>query len=98
PDRRIPRAVFSLLRQVPFFGASCSSPGISRTKYYMAAHRENRGDDRPERWKIEVNDRYQKVVDVIIGLATASLVLPPFLLRTYLGVQEGTALRSKLDC
>lgn len=27
-------------------------------------------------WKIDVNDRYQKAVSVVVSLSTASLVLP----------------------
>jgi hypothetical protein len=43
---------------------------------------------RPEQWKIDVNSREQKFVDVVIGLATGALVLPALLLRTYLGVTD----------
>jgi hypothetical protein len=41
-----------------------------------------------ERWKIEVNDRYQRIIDLLIGLATGSLVLPPLFLKDFLGVKD----------
>jgi hypothetical protein len=40
------------------------------------------------RWKVEVNDRYQRVVDLLIGLSTGSLVLPPLLLKDVLGIHD----------
>jgi hypothetical protein len=39
-------------------------------------------------WKIEVNDRYQRVVDLLISLATGALVLPPLFLKEFLGVKD----------
>jgi hypothetical protein len=35
----------------------------------------------PERWKLDVNDRYQKAVGTIISLSTAALVSPIVFLR-----------------
>lgn len=35
---------------------------------------------------IEVNARYVRLIDLLMGLATGSLVLPPLFLRTFLGV------------
>ena len=47
------------------------------------------GDPIPkEQWKIDVNDRYQKVVSTIMGLATASLVFPVLFLRNFLSVPQ----------
>jgi hypothetical protein len=43
---------------------------------------------RPQQWLIDINVRDQKFVDVVISLSTGSLVLPPLLLRTYLGVTD----------
>jgi hypothetical protein len=43
-------------------------------------------DNSKEQWKIETNDRYQKVVGTIMGLATGSLVLPVLFLRSFLSV------------
>jgi hypothetical protein len=37
---------------------------------------------------IDVNSRDQKVVDIVMSLATAALVLPALFLKTYLGVQD----------
>lgn len=45
-----------------------------------------------EQWKIETNDRYQKVTGTIIGLATASLVLPILFLRNFLAIPENKSL------
>lgn len=47
---------------------------------------------------MEVNDRYQKVVDTILNLATASLVLPILFLRSFLGVPDDKPILSKLSC
>jgi hypothetical protein len=43
-------------------------------------------------WKIDANDRYQKVITTITGLAVASLILPTVFLRDFLGIKEGTPL------
>lgn len=48
-------------------------------------------------WKIEVNDRYHKVVDVIITLSTASLVLPILFFREFLGIKPEDALVKYID-
>jgi hypothetical protein len=46
-------------------------------------------DQQPrELWKIEVNERYLRVMDLLIGLATASLVLPTLFLREVLGLKD----------
>lgn len=56
------------------------------------------GSDQPrDRWKIEVNDRYQKVVGAVLALATGSLVLPALFLREILGVPRDRALVTYLD-
>lgn len=39
-------------------------------------------------WKIEVNERYLRVIDLLVGLATASLVLPTLFLREVLGLKD----------
>jgi hypothetical protein len=46
----------------------------------------------PEKWRIETNDRYSKIVASVISLATGSLVLPALFLREFLGVPKETAL------
>ena len=43
-------------------------------------------------WKIEVNDRYQKVVATILTLSTASVILPVSFLRDILAIDKGKAL------
>lgn len=55
-------------------------------------------DEPPEKWKIEVNDRYQKVVGTVIALATAALVLPVLFLREFLAVPTDKGLLGLLDC
>ncbi|MCW4050915.1 MAG: hypothetical protein NWE89_14395 [Candidatus Bathyarchaeota archaeon] len=40
-----------------------------------------------EKWRIEANERYRKVVDVVIGLSSAALVLPIAFFRTILGIE-----------
>jgi hypothetical protein len=39
-------------------------------------------------WKIKVNSQYQRIIDLIISLAVASLVLPPLFLRDFFGVRD----------
>lgn len=39
-------------------------------------------------WKIEVNERYLRVVDLLVGLATGCLVLPTLFLREVLGLRD----------
>jgi len=41
-----------------------------------------------EEWRIAVNERHLRLVDLVIGLATASLVLPPLFLKTFLAVPD----------
>jgi hypothetical protein len=41
-----------------------------------------------EQWKIDVNDRFRRLVDLLLGLSTAGLVLPALFLREYLGIPE----------
>jgi len=50
------------------------------------------------KWRMDVNDRYQKVVDAILNLATASLILPILFLRSFIGVPDGTPILPKLSC
>lgn len=45
-----------------------------------------------EPWKIETNDRYGKIVNSIISLATAAMILPALFLREFLGVPKEKAL------
>lgn len=48
-------------------------------------------------WIIETNDRYHKVVDVVISLATASLVLPIVFFRQFLGLDSETNMLKCID-
>jgi hypothetical protein len=41
---------------------------------------------RADQWKIDVNARYVRLVDLLISLSTGAIVLPPLFLKTYLGV------------
>ena len=43
-------------------------------------------------WRLDTNERYREVARTIMGLATASLFLPVFLAREFLGVMTGTSL------
>lgn len=53
---------------------------------------------RMDQWRIETNDRYSKIVEKVISLATGSLVLPAFFLREFLGVPKEKALVPFLNC
>lgn len=39
----------------------------------------------PEQWKIDVNDKYQQAVGVVISLSTASMILPILFLKDVVG-------------
>ena len=58
---------------------------------------EVKKDKVTDEWKLEVNNRYQKVVDTIFILATGSLVLPTIILRDFLGVPRDEALLKWLN-
>lgn len=51
----------------------------------------------PEKWRIETNDRYSKIVAALISLSTASLVLPVLFLREFLGIPKEKALAPYLN-
>jgi len=55
----------------------------------------NPGPD--ERWKLEVNDRYQRAVATVITLSTASLVAPIVFLKDAVVLGEGKSIVSLLD-
>ena len=48
-------------------------------------------------WIIETNNRYHKVVDVVISLATASLVLPIVLFRQFMGLDSKINIMKCID-
>jgi hypothetical protein len=54
--------------------------------------------DEPIRWKVDTNDRYNKIVSTVISLATGALVLPALFLREFLGVPKEKALAPLLTC
>ena len=45
-----------------------------------------------EPWKLDTNNKYSEVIKSIMGLATASLLLPVFLARNILGIKAETSL------
>lgn len=49
-------------------------------------------DKQGEVWKIAVNDRYQKLVDLMVTLSVAAFVLPGLFLKDFLHVKPGTPL------
>ena len=49
-------------------------------------------------WRRDTNSKYSEVVKGVIGLSTASLLLPVFLAREFLGIDAETPLTSVLDC
>jgi hypothetical protein len=46
----------------------------------------------PEKWKVDTNDRYSKIVTSIVSLATGSLVIPALFIREFLGIPKETPL------
>ena len=51
-----------------------------------------------EPWKRDTNNKYSEVVKTILGLSTASLLLPFFLAREFLGVEKDIPLIHVLGC
>lgn len=51
-----------------------------------------------EPWKINTNDKYTDVVKTIMGLSTASLLLPVFLAREFLGIESKQPLSAVFSC
>ncbi len=51
-----------------------------------------------EPWKLATNDKYYDVVKTIMGLSTASLLLPVFLARNFLNLEQSTPLTEVLGC
>ncbi len=47
-------------------------------------------------WRLDTNDRYRDVVRTVMGLSTASLLLPVFFAREFLGIESKTALKTVL--
>ncbi len=50
-----------------------------------------------ERWKLDVNDRYQRAVATVISLSTAALVSPIVFLKNVVAPGEGKSIVSLLD-
>jgi uncharacterized membrane protein YciS (DUF1049 family) len=48
-------------------------------------------------WQLEVTDRYQKVVGLVISLATGSLFLSITIFRDIVGVPEYDGIRNYID-
>lgn len=44
-------------------------------------------------WRLDTNDRYRETVNTIMSLSTAALLLPVFLAREFLGVNEDSPLK-----
>jgi hypothetical protein len=51
----------------------------------------------PEKWKLDVNDRYQKAVGIITSLSTLCIVIPVLFLRDVLGVDQSESIASILS-
>ncbi len=51
-----------------------------------------------EPWKRDTNSKYCEVVKTIMGLSTASLLLPVFLAREFLGIENNIPLINVLGC
>ncbi len=56
------------------------------------------GNNEPkEKWKIETNDRYQRVIGILISLATATLFLPIVLVKDILPIPKNGAVFDHLN-
>ena len=49
-------------------------------------------------WRLDTNDRYRETVTTIMGLSTAALLLPVFLARDFLGIDQKVPLKDVLSC
>jgi hypothetical protein len=58
----------------------------------------NEPNEPNEKWKVETNDRYNKIVSSVITLATGALILPTLFLREFLAVPKEKALAPLLTC
>jgi hypothetical protein len=47
-------------------------------------------------WRLDTNERYREVVRTLMGLSTASLLLPVFFAREFLSIDAKTPLREVL--
>lgn len=45
-------------------------------------------------WRLDTNERYREVVRTVMGLSTASLLLPVFFAREFLGIEAKTPLNT----
>ena len=53
--------------------------------------------DCPEKWKLDVNDRYQKAVGIVISLSTASLAIPIIFLKDLVALSKERTIIALLD-
>ncbi len=44
-------------------------------------------------WRLATNERYREVIRTLMGLSTASLLLPVFFAREFLGIKSTTPLK-----
>lgn len=51
----------------------------------------------PEQWKLDVNDRYQNAVGLVMSLASAALMIPVFFLKDIVALKSDEAIISVLD-
>lgn len=51
-----------------------------------------------EPWKLDTNSKYSEVVKTIMSLSTATLLLPVFMARKFLGIENTTPLINILEC
>jgi hypothetical protein len=49
-------------------------------------------------WKLDTNGKYSEVVKTIMGFSTASLLLPVFMAREFLGIETKIPLKNILGC
>lgn len=54
--------------------------------------------DLKEPWKLDTNEKYSDVVKTVLPLATASLLLPVFLAREFLGIESRKPLVEVFSC
>lgn len=56
-------------------------------------------DDKPKHpWRLATNERYRDVIKTLMTLSTASLLLPVFFAREFLGINGNIPLKSVVGC
>lgn len=68
-----------------------NTPPISEVQFTLGIRSMETKPKYP--WRLDTNERYREVVRTLMGLATASLLLPVFFAREFLGIEATIPLK-----